>query len=142
SSLLVCIHAGLPRASIPAPRDAIERGRGVRCFDHTGMTELGPTGVSCTQRDGVHLIESEFIFEEVDGELVATNLGRWGSPLIRYRTGDQVEVVRTLCSCGSPFMKIVGGIRGRDDDLISIGRVNVSPSQVEDTVRRHPPVAE
>ena len=37
-------------------------------FDHTGMTELGPTGHSCTQRDGIHLIESEFIFEVVDGK--------------------------------------------------------------------------
>ena len=35
----------------------------------------------------------------IKGELVATNLGRWGSPLIRYRTGDRVEYVddRVLC---------------------------------------------
>ena len=136
------IHAGEPGASIPATRAAIESALGGQAFDHTGMTELGPTGVSCSQRDGVHLFESEFIFEIIDGELVATNLGRWGSPLIRYRTGDQVEVVRTPCSCGSPFMKIVGGIRGRVDDMVTIRGVNVYPSQVEDIVRRHPTVVE
>ena len=136
------IHAGEPGASIPSTRAAIESALGGQAFDHTGMTELGPTGVSCSQRDGVHLFESEFIFEIIDGELVATNLGRWGSPLIRYRTGDQVEVVRTPCSCGSPFMKIVGGIRGRVDDMVTIRGVNVYPSQVEDIVRRHPTVAE
>jgi len=55
----------------------------------------------------MHVMESEFIAEVIDpaaattadegreGELVLTNLGRWGSPLIRYRTGDRV---RTLSS--------------------------------------------
>jgi phenylacetate-CoA ligase len=140
--LRVAVHAGEPGASIPATRDAIERGLGVRCFDHTGMTELGPTGVSCARRDGVHLIESEFIFEEVDGELVATNLGRWGSPLIRYRTGDRAELSREPCSCGSPFVKAVGGLRGRTDDMFTVRGVNMYPSQVEDIVRRHPAIVE
>jgi phenylacetate-CoA ligase len=140
--LRVAVHAGEPGASIPATRDAIERGLGVRSFDHTGMTELGPPGVSCAQRDGVHLIESEFILEEIDGELVATNLGRWGSPLIRYRTGDRAELSRQPCACGSPFVKAVGGLRGRTDDMFTVRGVNLYPSQVEDIVRRHPAVVE
>jgi phenylacetate-CoA ligase len=116
------------------------------------MTELGPTGHSCSQRDGIHAIESEFVFEVLDesghaasegeGELVATNLGRWGMPLIRYRTGDRVAVSREPCSCGSPFMKLVGGIRGRVDDMFTVRGVNLYPSQVEDIVRRHPRVIE
>jgi phenylacetate-CoA ligase len=142
SALRVAVHAGEPGASIPATRDAIELGLGVRCYDHTGMTELGPTGVSCSQRDGVHLVESEFIFEEVDGELVATNLGRWGSPLIRYRTGDRAQLSREPCSCGSPFVKAVGGLQGRIDDMFTVRGVNLYPSQVEDIVRRHPGVVE
>jgi phenylacetate-CoA ligase len=142
SALRVAVHAGEPGASIPATRDAIETALGVRCFDHTGMTELGPTGVSCVQRDGVHLIESEFIFEEVDGELVATNLGRWGSPLVRYRTGDRAQLSREPCSCGSPFVKAVGGLRGRIDDMFTVRGVNLYPSQVEDIVRRHAEVVE
>ena len=142
SALRVAIHAGEPGASIPSTRSAIEASLGVRCFDHTGMTELGPTGVSCPQRDGVHLIEAEFIFEEIDGELVATNLGRWGSPLIRYRTGDRVELRREPCACGSPFVKAVGGLQGRLDDMFTLRGVNLFPSQVEDIVRRHPQVVE
>jgi phenylacetate-CoA ligase len=114
------------------------------------MTELGPTGFSCSQRDGIHLIESEFIFEVLDqagrpadeGELVATNLGRWGMPLIRYRTGDRVRVSREPCGCGSPFIKVIGGIQGRVDDMFTVRGVNLYPSQVEDIVRRHPEVAE
>ena len=143
SSVRVTIHAGEPGASIPATRDAIEAAWYVAAFDHSGMTELGPTGVSCSARDGVHLIDSEFIFEVAsDGELIATNLGRWGMPLIRYSTGDRVVVSREPCSCGSPFMKVLGGIRGRVDDMLTVRGVNLFPSQVEDIVRRHPEVME
>jgi phenylacetate-CoA ligase len=121
------------------------------------MTELGPTGFSCTQRDGVHLIESEFVFEVLpdgadavsgslaaqgEGELVATNLGRWGSTLVRYRTGDRVSLSREACSCGSPFVKAVGGLLGRTDDMLTVRGVNLYPAQVEDVVRRHPEVEE
>jgi len=143
SSVRVTIHAGEPGASIPATRGVIEAAWSASAFDHTGMTELGPTGFSCSARDGVHLIESEFIFEVTDdGELVATNLGRWGMPLIRYRTGDRVVVSREPCPCGSPFLKILGGIQGRVDDMFTVRGVNLYPSQVEDIVRRHPEVAE
>jgi phenylacetate-CoA ligase len=143
SGVRVTIHAGEPGASIPATRDAIEAAYSAACFDHTGMTELGPTGFSCSARDGVHLIESEFIFEvTTEGELVATNLGRWGMPLIRYRTGDRVQVTSSPCSCGTPFLKLVGGIRGRVDDMFTVRGVNLYPSQVEDIVRRFPEVTE
>ncbi|HXN78357.1 MAG TPA: phenylacetate--CoA ligase family protein [Candidatus Dormibacteraeota bacterium] len=150
SGVRVTIHAGEPGASIPATRDAIEEAYGARCFDHTGMTELGPTGFSCSQRDGIHLIESEFIFEVLDvdgnpseeGELVATNLGRWGMPLIRYRTGDRVRVSREQCACESPLMKVIGGIQGRVDDMFTVRGVNLFPSQVEDIVRRYPEIVE
>jgi len=143
SSVRVTLHAGEPGASIPSTRSAIEAAWSAVAFDHTGMTELGPTGVSCAARDGVHLIESEFIFEvAADGELIATNLGRWGMPLIRYRTGDRVVLSPEACSCGSPFMKVLGGIQGRVDDMFTVRGVNLFPSQVEDIVRRHPEVVE
>ena len=142
-SVRTTIHAGEPGASIPATRAAIEAAYSTVSYDHTGMTELGPTGHSCSQRDGVHLIESEFIFEVADdGELIASNLGRWGMPLFRYRTGDRVTVSREACSCGSPFLKMVGGIRGRVDDMFTVRGVNLYPSQIEDIVRRHPEVTE
>jgi len=143
SRLRTTIHAGEAGASIPATRDAIEAAWSAVSFDHTGMTELGPTGHSCSARDGVHMIESEYIFEVTsDGELVATNLGRWGMPLIRYRTGDRVVVSREPCSCGSPFLKVVGGIRGRVDDMLTVRGVNLYPSQVEEIVRRYREVGE
>ena len=153
SALRVSIHAGEPGASIPATRDRIEAAFGVRAFDHTGATEIGPTGFSCEARDGVHLIESEFFVEVLDpvtgktaeegeGELVLTNLGRYGSPVIRYRTGDRVRAVRGSCRCGRTLVKLEGGILGRVDDMLIVRGVNVFPSALEGVIRRFPEVVE
>ena len=152
STLRVSVHAGEPGASIPATRARIEDAFGITAFDHTGATEIGPTGFSCTARDGVHLIEREFLVEiraadgrvteEGEGELILTNLGRWGSPVIRYRTGDRVRATRGTCSCGRTFVKLEGGILGRVDDMLTMRGVNVFPSALEGIVRRFDEVVE
>ena len=152
-TLRVSIHAGEPGASIPATRERIERALGVRAVDHTGPTEVGAHGFSCSARDGVHVIEKHFIAEILDvasgdvrdegeGELVLTNLGRWGAPAIRYRTGDRVRAVRERCSCGRTLLKLKGGIIGRVDDMITVRGVNVFPSAIEAIVRRFDEVEE
>lgn len=152
SSIKKTLHAGEPGASIPSTKRAIETAFGASVYDHTGMTELGPTGFTCSAGDGVHFIESEFIFEvipigadpdprstqsEGTGELVVTNLGRFCSPLIRYRTGDLVELSRNPCSCGSLFVKAVGGIQGRVDDMFTVRGINLYPTQVEEVLMRY-----
>src|SRR2546430_13282284 len=152
SALRVSIHAGEPGASIPATRERIEKELGVEAFDHTGATEVGAHGFSCSARDGVHINESEFIVEVVDangkamdegdGELVLTNLGRWCMPVIRYRSGDRVRAVRGACSCGRTLVKLVGGIAGRVDDMVTVRGVNVFPSAIEAIVRRFDEVGE
>ena len=152
SSLRIAIHAGEPGASIPATRERIESAFGVTTFDHTGGTEVGPTGFSCAARDGVHLVESEFLVEVLDangtsheegeGELVLTNLGRWGSPAIRYRTGDRVDAHRGICACGRTLVKLHGGILGRVDDMVTVRGVNVFPSAIENIIRRFDEVDE
>jgi phenylacetate-CoA ligase len=153
SSLRVSIHAGEPGASIPATRERIESELGVEAFDHTGATEVGAHGFSCSARDGVHVNEAEFVVEIFDpatnevrdrgeGELVLTNLGRWGMPAIRYRTGDRVNAMRGRCSCGRTLVKLVGGIAGRMDDMVTVRGVNVFPSAIESIVRRFTEIEE
>jgi phenylacetate-CoA ligase len=148
------VHAGEPGASVPGVRARIEQVFGARCHDHTGMTELGATGFTCQEQDGVHLIESEFIFEVVDpqtlrpvsrgeqGELVATNLGRAGMPLIRYRTGDLVQLDEAPCGCGRTGARLAGGILGRADDMVVVRGVNIFPSAIEGVLREFPEVSE
>jgi phenylacetate-CoA ligase len=154
SKIRATVHAGEPGASVPGVRARIEQAFDARCFDHTGMTELGATGFTCQQQAGVHLIESEFVFEVVDpqtlapvpsgrqGELVATNLGRPGMPLIRYRTGDLVRLDVSPCACGRTFTRLAGGILGRADDMLVVRGVNVFPSAIEGVLREFPDVSE
>jgi phenylacetate-CoA ligase len=131
------IVAGEPGGSIAATRAHIERlWPGARVVDHHGMTETGPVSYGCPARPGVlHIIESSYIAEVLDGELILTNLGRIGSPLIRYRTGDIVNAVRGECACGSSDVALEGGILGRTDDMVVVRGVNIYPSAVEEVLR-------
>ena len=135
------IHAGEPGAGIPATRERIEALWGAECFDHPGASEIGAWGFSCSARRGVHVNEAEFIAEVLDpatdlpvkpgetGELVMTNLGRTGFPVVRYRSGDVVRpLARHTCSCGRTSLLLEGGILGRRDDMVTIRGVNVFPS--------------
>jgi phenylacetate-CoA ligase len=139
------VHAGEPGAGIPAVRARIEEGWGARAFDHAGMTEMGAYGYECAEQAGLHVTESEFIAEVVDpatgapardGELVLTNLGRVGSPIVRYRTGDHVRLAEAPCACGRTFRRLEGGILGRLDDMLIVRGVNVFPTAIEGIVRR------
>lgn len=151
SSVTTTIHAGEPGAGLPATRDRIEEAWGAKCFDHAGATEVGAWGFQCPERDGLHVNEEEFICEVVDpetgqaadaGELVLTNLGRVGMPVIRYRTGDRVTLDATDCGCGSVFRKLKGGVEGRIDDALIVRGVNVYPSAIENVVRGFPGISE
>lgn len=151
------IVAGEPGGSVPATRALIEeRWPGARVADHHGMTETGPVTYECPERPGVlHVIEPSFFAEVFDpmtrqqagpgetGELILTNLGRTGSPLLRYRTGDIVRRAETAqCRCGSFELALEGGILGRADDMMVVRGVNVYPSAVEDVIRSCGGIAE
>ena len=147
----VTVHAGEPGAGIPAVRARIQQSWSARAFDHAGMTEMGAYGYECAAQTGLHVNESEFIAEVLDpvtqapapeGELVLTNLGRLGSPMIRYRTGDRVRLAEAPCACGRTFRRFEGGILGRVDDMLILRGVNVFPSAVEGIVRRFASVEE
>jgi phenylacetate-CoA ligase len=73
--------------------------------------------------------------------LVLTTLGRLGTPLIRYRTGDLVKVA-TNPPPEVAHLALDGGILGRTDDMIIVRGVNVYPSAVESVVRRFSDIAE
>lgn len=97
---------------------------GKRC-DLMLSTELGAWAYGCGHAGYLHVNEAEFIVEIVDprtgetipvdddgtrtGEMVLTNLGRAGSPLIRYRTGRIVKMSRQSCGCGCRSARIVAG---------------------------------
>jgi phenylacetate-CoA ligase len=147
-NLQTTIHAGEPGANVPATKRRIEEGWSAKCYDHAGASEVGGHSFECqAQPNGIHVIETEFIVECLDpisgqpvapgdkGELVITNLGRWGFPVIRYRTGDAVIFNEAPCDCGRTFLRLEGGVLGRVDDMITIRGVNVFPSAIENLIR-------
>ena len=154
SGIRITLHAGEPGASLPSTREKIQQAFGARTYDHVGMTEMGAYGFECQAQSGLHINEDEFIAEVIDpvslspakegerGELVLTNLGRLGMPLLRYRTGDLVVMSRERCACGRSTARLMGGILGRADDMITIRGVNIFPSAIENIVRRHAAVVE
>ena len=151
SSVRVTIHAGEPGASLPATKQRIENAWGARAYDHAGATEVGAWGVMCEPQAGVHLNENEFICEVLDpetdspadaGELVITNLGRIGMPVIRYRTGDYVKLKSEPCECGRESRVLDGGVTGRLDDALIIRGLNVYPATIENIILKLPEVQE
>ncbi len=148
-SVRALIHAGEPGANVARTKARIEEAWSAKCFDHAGASEVGAHSFECEiQPGGIHLIESEFIAEVIDprtgqgaatgetGELVITNLGRLGFPVIRYRTGDLVRMNLSPCACGRTFARFDGGLLGRSDDMVTIRGVNVYPTAIENVIRQ------
>ncbi|MBK1826782.1 phenylacetate--CoA ligase family protein [Haloferula rosea] len=137
------ITCGEPGGSIPEVRARIEAAWHARVYDHHGMTEIGPVSVSSESDPDLLLLRHESYFCEVidpdtgqpvaageTGELVLTTLGRHGSPLLRYRTGDLVKPVPH----GEHFA-LEGGVLARCDDMVVIRGINIHPSAIDAVVR-------
>jgi phenylacetate-CoA ligase len=149
SPVKLLIVAGESGGSIPATRSRLEQlWPGAQIFDHHGMTEVGPVSYQCPALPGrLHIIETSYIAEVIhpetgkpadhdeSGELVLTTLGRLGSPMIRYRTGDLVKPAQDgTCECGRNDLALEGGILGRTDDMVIVRGVNIYPSAVEQII--------
>lgn len=145
--IIVC---GEPGGSILEVRQRIEAAWQARVYDHHGMTEIGPVSVSSEpDRDLLLLRHDSYFCEVIDpatgsptpfgdtGELVLTTLGRYGSPLLRYPTGDLVMPV-----AHEDHFALRGGVLSRTDDMVVIRGINIHPSSIDAIVRTFPDIAE
>ncbi|MGQ9688505.1 MAG: phenylacetate--CoA ligase family protein [Desulfobaccales bacterium] len=121
-----------------------------------GITEVMGPGLaySCAADLGFHFSADHFYPEIIDpetgavlplgqeGELVITTLSTVAFPLVRFRSGDRTRLVSDLCPCGRTLVRL-GEIRGRVDELFSVGGIKVHPEQVrrllQDLLGGHPP---
>ena len=155
SDVHTTIHAGEPGASVENVKRCIEEAWGATCYDHAGATEAGAWAFDCQAKSGaIHLNELQFIFEVIDpqtsdpvdegtrGELVVTTLSRPGMPVLRYRTGDLVELTTEPCPCGRTLARIKGGVVGRSDDMMVVRGVNLYPSTIDNLLRALPSIVE
>lgn len=125
-------------------RKRIEDGFGLQAYDIYGMSELyGPgVGIECEEQNGLHIWGDEFLTETInpetgevlepgkEGELVFTMHSREAMPLLRYRSRDLSTLYKEECACGR-YHNRIERIKGRSDDMLIVGGVNVFPSQVE-----------
>lgn len=132
-------------------RAEIEEKLHLKAYDIYGLTEMcGPgVGCECECQNGTHLWEDHFYPEIIDpvtlqpvapgekGELVFTNLTKWGMPMIRYRTRDLTSLIYEKCECGRTAVRM-NKILGRSDDMLIIRGVNVFPSTVESIILEFP----
>jgi phenylacetate-CoA ligase len=125
-------------------RAKIEKFFGIDVYNSYGLSEMNGPGVAfeCTEKNGMHLWEDNFILEIIDpetgepvpdgqkGEVVLTTLCREAMPILRYRTRDIVTIIAGRCRCGRTHRRI-SRIIGRSDDMIIIRGVNIFPQQIE-----------
>jgi len=121
-----------------------------------GITEVMGPGLaySCEANQGFHFSADHFYPEIIDpdtgavlppgeeGELVITTLSTVAFPLVRFRSGDRTHLVTEPCPCGRTLVRL-GAIRGRVDDIFSVGGIKVHPERVrrilQDLLQGHPP---
>jgi phenylacetate-CoA ligase len=112
----------------------------------------GPgVAMECINKAGMHIAEDYYIAEIInpetgeplpdgeEGELVLTHINREAMPIIRYRTRDLTRIIPEPCSCGRTHRRIER-IKGRTDDMLIVGGVNVFPSQIESVLMTIPEV--
>lgn len=146
SKVRTIMLGGEPGASLAATRHWLEQQWDARCYDAYGSLEFQPIGWECNEQNGLHLAE-DFAYAEVvneqgepcadgtPGVLVLTHLDKQAGPLVRWWTGDVVVRDATPCRCGRTHARLVGGVRGRADDMLVVRGVNLFPSAVEQVVR-------
>jgi len=147
------VLAGEPGGSVPAVRQRIHQAFNAQVHDHCGATEIGPWGYGDPQGNGLYVIEAEHVAEFLSlatgapakegeqAELVITNLGRAGCPVIRYRTGDVVRPKWSFAGANR-FVMLEGGVLGRTDDMLVVRGVNVFPTGIDHILRSFPEVVE
>lgn len=102
-----------------------------------GTTETAGIASEC-RRGNMHRYEDLVITEVVDEDNRAVPAGQFGAkllvtvlfsrtqPLIRYELSDHVKTLEGTCPDGLPF-GLLGGVEGRQEDLLTLGVVVVHP---------------
>jgi phenylacetate-CoA ligase len=126
----------------PSNRAKIENAWGAELFDNYGSAEMAQGNYECEEHDGHHALWDDFLMETIDprteevtegsGELVFTTLSREATPLIRYRTGDVVELVKDECSCGRTTPRIF--LKRRLGEMVKVRGTSLYPSAIREVL--------
>lgn len=134
-------------------RKNIEDNWGLEAFNaNYGLSEvISMFGSECKNKDGLHFGAQDVLYIELldnnlnsiilndgaKGELVVTHLKKESQPLIRYRTGDIIEII-SLDNCDCNFKGFKFKITGRVDDMLVINGVNFFPESIRTILGEYP----
>ena len=138
----------LGEVSLPSQLVRLGRDWSAGVFDASyGSTETGTIAATCGD-GGLHLLEMGHLLEirrdgellparpGVSGELVTTTLNNTARPLLRYATGDVVDVLAGPCSCGIPLPLL--RVHGRGAERVEVGGVQIDEHSVGELVYADP----
>lgn len=100
-------------------RHAIQTAFFVPVYNQYGCNEAGISAYECPYHN-MHLISSRAYYEIDDsGNLISTDLSNTGFILMKYKTGDQIEIDElATCKCQSSY-PIIQNILGRTCDIVT-----------------------
>jgi len=92
---------------------AIKEAFGVKIIGEYGATESGIIAYEC-EKGNMHLNMEGVLVEEIEGEILVTNLQMHSFPIIRYKLGDYISLAprEKKCSCGKNHL-ILEEVTGR-----------------------------
>lgn len=93
-------------------RDLLWHAFGVPVFEQLRGWNGAIIARECEVHDGLHIDETAAILQLCEGELLATQLEKFGEPILRARTGLTGEILTGLCECGAetPRLRNVAGL--------------------------------
>lgn len=115
--------------STPEERKRIGERLNAQVFDEYSSVELCLIATQCKEGH-YHIVEDNVRVDVLNpdetgaGDIVATNLNNIFMPLIRYRQGDTIRIVKDFreCACGSTFRQLET-FMGRNDQTLESRKV-------------------
>lgn len=113
---------------MPEYRAILERVFGCKVYDEYGAGDGGIDAHECLLQDGMHIAEERCVLEITDkdghvlpdgeiGHVLATDLGNYVFPFIRYQVGDMAYIKPEKCPCGRQS-RLLGKVIGRAGKLL------------------------
>ncbi len=98
-------------------RRLMQEAFGCEVRNQYASAEGAPFVVEC-ERGSLHYDLRTGVIEQADdGTVLVTSFTTHGTPLVRYRIGDRMELTREECGCGN-HNPVVRAISGREQDYI------------------------
>lgn len=152
--LKIGLFGGEPGLDDPALRNRLRETWGMEARNaNYGVSDvLSNFASQCEHDTRLHFLGADVLYPELinpettdvipiaagaRGELVLTHLDRECQPLVRFRTGDIIEIDATEpCQCGRHGFRF--RVVGRSDDMIVVRGLNMFPTMVAAVLAANP----